>query len=134
MLRTVLSAICAIEVLKPEALIAAAERIALENPDDCDRRSWVNPGARLEGLVVLAAMWRSDESYTTFKRFLGVVGLLALLFPRAYVNYGGALAYAEASEPEWKPWVYAGTRAVGFVYVCVALSELRGVSVTNTDD
>jgi hypothetical protein len=70
-------------------------------------------------------MWRSDESYSAFKRFLGLVGLLALLFPRSYVNYGSDVAYTEASSPEWKPWIYTGTRLVGLLYVVVALDELR---------
>jgi len=124
MLRKLLTAIGTIEVLAPEALIDAAERIALENPDDCDWRAWVIPGARFEGLVIIGMMWRSDSSYATFKRFLGVIGLLALLYPRAYVDYGASIAYTASTEPEWKPWVYTGTRLVGFVYVCVALNEL----------
>jgi len=125
MLRTALTAVCTVEVLAPEALIESAERVALENPGECDWRPWVVPGARIEGVVFLWAMWHSDESYSAFKRFLGLVGLLALLFPRAYVEYGSGLAYTESSSPEWKQWVYPGTRLVGLLYVVVALDELR---------
>lgn len=126
MLRKVLTTITTVEVLAPETLIRAAERLALDNPDDCDWRSWVTPGARLEGLVILGMMWRSDESYSTFKKFLGLVGLLALVFPRTYVDYGEKAAYTKDSTPEWKPWVYPGTRLVGLLYVIIALNELRG--------
>lgn len=124
-LRNLLTAVCTIEVLAPEALITAAERLALDNPDDCDWRSWVTPGARLEGVVFLALMWRSDASYSAFKKFLGLVGILALLYPRTYVDYGGHVAYTTESTPEWRPWVYPGTRLVGLLYVVVALNELR---------
>ena len=125
MLRTVFTAICAVEVLTPEALITAAERVALDNPEECEREPWVVPVGRMEGLVFLWMLWRSDESYASFKRFLGLVGLLALLFPRAYVDYGGRAAYTGASAPEWKPWVYLGTRLVGLLYVGIGLNELR---------
>lgn len=125
MLRLLLSAIGIIELLSPNALIDRAEQLALENPDSCELRSWVIPGARIEGLLILISMWRSDRSYAAFKRFLGVIGLLALLFPRAYVDYGAELAYTDASNCRWKPWVYFGTRLVGLVYVIVALDELR---------
>ena len=126
MLRKVLTTICTVEVLAPEVLITSAELLALSNPDECDWRSWVTPGARLEGLVFLGMMWRSDTSYSMFKKFLGLIGLLALLYPRTYVDYGGKVAYTTESTPEWKPWVYPGTRLVGLLYVLIALKELRG--------
>lgn len=125
MLRKVFTAICTGMVLFPATLIEAAEQIALENPDACDLRSWVVPGARLEGGLFLGLMWWSEESYSAFKKLLGPIGLLVLFFPRAYVNYGSDIAYTETSSPEWKPWVYTGTRLVGLVYVSTALKELR---------
>lgn len=67
----------------------------------------------MEGLAFLLLMWRSDESYSAFKRFLGIIGVLALLFPRGYIDYGSKLAYTETTNPEWKSWVYTGTRIVG---------------------
>lgn len=124
MLRKILTLVGIVELLTPDALIDAAEQIALDNPDECELRPWVVPGARVEGLVFLVLMWRSDESYSAFKGLLGIVGLLALLFPRAYIEYGSRLAYTNATDPRWKPWVYPGTRAVGLLYILVALDEL----------
>ncbi len=125
MLRKLLTVICTIEVLVPETLIAFAERLALDNPGDCDWRSWVAPGARLEGLIILGVIWRSDASYSAFKKFLGLIGLPALLYPHTYVDSGGKVAYTDTSTPEWRPWVYTGTRLVGLLYVTIALNELR---------
>ncbi|WP_049972571.1 hypothetical protein [Haladaptatus cibarius] len=125
MLQLLLSAIGIIELLSPNALLDRAEQLALENSDDCELQSWVIPGARIEGLLIVISMWRSDRSYAAFKRFLGVIGLLALAFPRAYVEYGAELAYTDASDCRWKPWVYVGTRLVGLLYVIIALDELR---------
>jgi len=123
MLRKTLTTVCAVEILVPDVLIDTAEQIALENPDECELRSWVLPGARLEALMFLLLMWRSDQSYSAFKKCLGVIGLLALLYPRTYVDSGGKVAYTAASTPEWRPWVYTGTRIVGLLYVIIALTD-----------
>jgi hypothetical protein len=125
MLRKILTSVCAVEVLAPEVLIEAAEQIALENPAECELQSWVVPGARLEGLLFLVLMWRSDASYSSFKTFLGLVGVLALLYPRRYVDFGSRVAYTDSSACRWKPWVYTGTRLTGLLYVLIAIDELR---------
>lgn len=125
MLRSIFSAIGLAEAVAPKTLIDAAEATALENPADCELRRWVVPGARIEGLLLLLLTWRSDRTYAALKRFLGLVGLLALLFPRSYLEFGASLAYTEKSTPDWHGWVYPGTRIIGLLYVLVALDELR---------
>jgi hypothetical protein len=125
MLRTVLSVLCAVELLAPKALMNAAEGVALENPDACEWRRWVVPGARLEGLLFLVLLWRDDASYASLKRFLGYVGLVAFLFPRAYVDYGSRMAYTSSTTPTWRPWVYTGTRLIGLCYLLIGVRELR---------
>ncbi|WP_129115954.1 hypothetical protein [Halegenticoccus tardaugens] len=130
MLRKALTMVAIVETLSPERLIEIAERLALDNPADCELQPWVVPGARFEGLLFLVLMWRSDTSYSTFKKFLGVIGLLALLHPRTYVDYGAELAYVDAANCEWKQWVYPGTRLVGVLYVIIALRELRREQTT----
>jgi hypothetical protein len=125
MLRKLLTTVCTVETLAPEALINTAEQTALENPEQCELKSWVKPGARLEGLLFLGLIWWSDASYSSFKKFLGVIGLLALGYPRTYVDYGAKYAYIDASSCEWKPWVYIGTRLVGLLYVVIAINDLR---------
>lgn len=73
-------------------------------------------------------MWRSDTSYSAFKKSLGLIGLLAFLYPRTHVDYGTNFAYTAESTPEWKPWVYPGTRLVGLLYIIIALNEFRNQS------
>ncbi|WP_049979822.1 hypothetical protein [Halolamina rubra] len=124
MLRKLYSVICAAELLAPRRLIDAAERVALEDPAVSERRSWVVPGARLEGLLFLVMLWRSDRSYSRFKKLLGAAGLIVLLRPRAYVDYGTKASYRDASTVEWRPWVYTGARLVGLLYVLIGLREL----------
>ena len=125
MLRKLFTAICAVEVLAPRTLVDAGESLALDDPGESELRSWVMPGARLEGLLFLGMLWRSDRSYSAFKKLLGAIGLLAFLRPREYVDYGARAAYRDASSIEWRPWVYTGTRLVGLLYLLVALRELR---------
>ncbi|SEO99594.1 hypothetical protein SAMN04487948_11017 [Halogranum amylolyticum] len=125
MLRKILTTIGIVELLAPEALIETAEQVALEDPDECELRSWVVTGARVEGLALLLLMWGSDASYSRFKKFLGLIGILALSSPHVFVGCATPLAYTDASNCNWKPWVYEGTRLVGVLYVLIALNELR---------
>ncbi|WP_129113691.1 hypothetical protein [Halegenticoccus tardaugens] len=125
MFRTLLTLIGILDILSPEKLIHAAERIALENPDECRMESWVVPVARAEGVVYLFLAWRSDASYSAFKKFLGIVGLVAVLYPRRFTDYSARIAYVDAERCSWRPWVYPGTRLVGLLYVLLALNELR---------
>lgn len=125
MLRTILAAIGCIELLAPEKLIDRAEKLALENPDECNLKSWVVPVARGEGLFFVLLAWRGDASYDAFKKFLGVIGVLALLYPRLSVDYAADIAYTDSQQCKWKSWCYPLTRLVGFLYVCIALNELR---------
>ena len=125
MLRTFLLAVGLVEILTPESLLESAERIALENPEECARRSWVVPFARAEGVFFVWLAGRGGDSYSTFKTFLGIVGLVALLFPRVFVDHAAEIAYIDAGRCEWKAWCYPVTRLVGILYVLVALDELR---------
>lgn len=83
------------------------------------------PGARVEGIDFPFLVWRSEASYSAFKRFPGVIDLLALISPRTYVDYSAELAYTDARSCNWKPWAYPATRLVGLLYVLIALGELR---------
>lgn len=125
MLRAILSILAAVEVLAPRPLIDTAERIAARNPGAGELKPWVPTAARIEGAVLLALMWRSRRSYAAFKKFLGLVCVIVLWRPRAYVDLGTSLAYEPGAAPEWNQWVYRATRLVGLLYVLVALNERR---------
>ncbi|KAB1187853.1 MULTISPECIES: hypothetical protein [Haloferax] len=124
MLRTILTVFGVAELLRPEVLIRAAERLALENPEECELRPWTVPVARVEGVAFLLLVRRRKGSYSTFKKFLGVVGLLSVLYPREYLGYATKLAYTDAANCQWRPWVYHATRLAGLFYVIVAVKEL----------
>ncbi|WP_416840753.1 hypothetical protein [Haloferax sp. DFSO52] len=125
MLRTILTVFGVAEILRPEVLIRSAERLALENPEECELRPWTVPIARAEGVVFLFLVRRRGGSYSTFKKFLGIMGLLSILYPRQYLRYATKLAYTDADACQWRPWVYQATRLVGLYYVLVSVLELR---------
>lgn len=106
MFRRILLAIGIVELLAPEKLIDTAEGLALENPKECDLQSWVVPVARSEGLLFVLLAWRGNKPYDAFKKFLGVIGILALLYPRLFVDCAANIAYTDSEQCEWKPWCY----------------------------
>ncbi|WP_435156609.1 hypothetical protein [Haladaptatus sp. DFWS20] len=123
MFRHVLGAIGIVDLLVPERFIESAERVALKNPDECKRKSWVVPFARLEGVGYLVLAWRAGRAYSAFKKTLGVIGLFIVLYPRRFIDSMTAIGYEDSCE--WQSWVYPLCRAVGFIYVLLALDELR---------
>ena len=125
MFRKILFTIGLVEVLAPERFIEIAEGIALENPDECEMKSWVVPVARAEGLLFLGLAWRGGTSYSAFKQLLGGIGLLAVLYPRLFVDSAAEVAYTDADRCTWKAWCYPLTRLVGILYVAIALNERR---------
>jgi len=124
MIRTLFAAIGVVELLRPDALVTAAERVALENSEECELRWWGPSAVRVEGAALLALAVRGEARYPALKKGLGVVGLLAFLSPHGYIDRGTALVYADADRCDWKRWVYPATRLVGLCYVVVALDEL----------
>jgi len=61
MLRKLLMAFGAIEILKPRPIISACERIGLENSEELRLRSWVEPAARLLGVLYLLVVYLSSR-------------------------------------------------------------------------
>lgn len=126
MLRKVLIAVGLIEIAIPERFIESAERVALEDPDGCERKSWVVPAGRLEGVLFLAIASRGSVSYTAFKKLLGVIGLVASAYPTAFVDLASGIAYVDPERCTWRSWCYSLTRLLGVVYVAIAVRELWG--------
>ena len=125
MFRKILFTIGLVEALAPERFVETAEGIALENPDECELKSWVVPVARAEGFLFLGLAWRGGTSYSVFKQLLGGIGLLAVLYPRLFVDSAAKMAYTDAERCTWKAWCYPLTRFVGVLYVAIALNERR---------
>lgn len=120
-MKRLLAVLAVVELLAPERVIEFGERLSLENPGEPSLRSWVPLVARLEGLVVLAALVRPAALSGLLRSALGWYGLMAALSPEGYLEYWTDLVYEDAERLEWKSWVVPATRAIGACYVLIAL-------------
>ena len=125
MFRRLLAAFALLELLVPERIVDAGERLAFENPGECDLRPWTIPIARLEAVAFWYAARRGGASWTRFLRTLGLIGLPAALAPSAYLRFGLWLAYEDPDCCEPRPWVAPATRLLGLAYLLAALVARR---------
>jgi hypothetical protein len=127
MRRRLLVAFGIVELLFPERLIDYGERLALENPDECELEPWVTTLARLEGLAFLWFVLRDRASLVTFRSLFGITGLLAVLSPTGFLDYWTGVVYEDHRRCEWKPWVVPVTRLIGVCYLALAVLGRRAV-------
>ncbi len=125
MLKGLLAALAVVELLAPKRFIEFWEPLALENPEACSLEPWVIPVARIEGVAFLLALVRPRAVSGVIRSGLGCFGLMAALSPEGYLDYWTPLVYEDAVRPEWKPWVVPATRAIGVLYVLIALFGRR---------
>lgn len=121
--RKTLTLVGLLELLVPQRVLAVVERLAFADRGDAERRSWVVPAARLEGLCWLLLARRT--STPTRRSLLGVVGLPALIAPKRTLDVWLGIAYTDADSIEMAPWIVPATRAVGLVSVLVGVRAWR---------
>lgn len=121
MRRPLLGLFAAVELAFPDRIVAGGERLALENPEAATLRSWTLPMARLEGIVALWLAWNWERAWPVLRPIFGVIGLPALLTPRAFLAVALRTAYENPEEIELQPWVVPFTRLLGLGYVCIAV-------------
>ena len=131
MLRPLLLAFAVLEILAPDRIVARGERLAFENPESGRLRPWTLPLARLEGVAAIWLVRNRETAWPGIKPLFAVLGLPALLQPRAFLNVALATAYENPEDIELKPWVVPFTRALGACYLVVALWPDRTGSPSN---
>ncbi|ELY35976.1 hypothetical protein [Natronorubrum tibetense] len=125
MLRTLLVAFGCFEILKPQPVIDACERIGLENPEEAQLRPHALWGARLEGLLVVWLLVRGREGSTVVSTLLGMAGLVLIALPQPAVELSQRLVYENTDELELKPWIEPAARALGGFYLLVVVLSKR---------
>lgn len=102
----------AVEIVDPpflDRLVDYAERLALENPEECELEPWITTLARLWGLAFLLFALRGGASLATLRSVLGLNGLLAVPSPDGFLDYWTGIVYEDHEPCEWKPWVVPAT-------------------------
>ncbi|SDK97884.1 hypothetical protein [Natronorubrum texcoconense] len=125
MLRTLLVAFGCFEILKPQPVIDACERIGLENPEEAQLRPHALWGARLEGLLVVWLLVRGREGSTLVSTLLGLAGLVLIALPQPAVELSQRVVYENTDDLELKPWIEPAARALGGLYLLVVVLSKR---------
>ncbi|WP_440772391.1 hypothetical protein [Natronorubrum sp. DTA28] len=125
MLRTLLVAFGCFEILKPQPVIDACERIGLENPEEAQLRPHALWGARLEGLLVVWLLVRGREGSTVVSTLLGMAGVFLVLLPQPAVELSQRVVYENTDDLELKPWIEPAARTLGGLYLLVVVLSKR---------
>ena len=126
MFRTLLSVVGLAMVTVPRRIVRLAEPLAFENPDAAVLREWTIPLARLEGVAYLLVGRRAGLPSGLVGLAIGLIGAVAAVAPRRYLDFGLSLAYENGDELAVRPWVLPATRAFGLLAALSALRALRG--------
>ncbi|SEL47746.1 hypothetical protein [Haloferax larsenii] len=122
MSRIVFAILGAVVAVFPKQTLTVYEWLAIENRDECTRRSWVVPAVRVEGVVFLVASLLGGKTYQRLLDFSGAVGAVALAAPKQYLGVGGWLSYQSSETVEWNSRFIAVARSFGGL---VLLSAIR---------
>ncbi|WP_137291176.1 hypothetical protein [Natronorubrum halophilum] len=125
MLRKLLIAFGCFEIVKPQPVMDACERIGLENPTEARLRPHALWGARLEGLVFVWLLVRGRAGSTLVSTLLGLAGLILVALPEPIIDLSQRLVYENADDLELRPWVKPAARALGGLYLLVVVLSKR---------
>ena len=125
MLRKLLIAFGCVEIIKPQPVINACERIGLENSADAELRPHALWGARLEGLAFIWLLVRGREGSTLVSTLLGLAGLALIVLPKPIIELSQDVVYENTDDLELKPWIEPAARALGGLYLLVVVLSKR---------
>ena len=121
MLRRVLIGFGIFEVLAPQPVIDACERIGLENPEEATLRPSALTIARIEGLLVVWLLLRGRRKSPIVTAIFGTLGTVALVYPRPLIRLSQRFAYENTADLKLKPWGVPAARALGALYLLVVV-------------
>lgn len=125
MIRALLGLVGIVLALVPGRIIGLYEILAIENPDQCPPKGWVDPAIRAEGIGLAILALSGGRAYTTFMKFVGAVGVVAFFFPKQYAAFGFGIAWKQSDSIEWKSGFFQGMRVMGAFSVLLAHRALK---------
>ena len=126
MLRKLLIAFGIFEIAMPQPVMAACERIGLENPNDAELRPWALWGARLEGLLFVWLLARRESGSRIANVLLAAAGTVLVILPQPIIELSQTVVYENTEDLELKPWVKPAARLLGVLYLTVVLLSATG--------
>ena len=125
MLRKLLIGFGCFEIVRPQPVMDACERIGLENPDEVELRPWAMWGARLEGLLFVWLLVRGREGSRLVSALLGLAGLALVAIPQPIIELSQRAVYENTDDLVLKPWIEPAARALGALYLLVVALSMR---------
>jgi len=125
MIRSLIGLLGCLAAAVPGRLLDVFETLAVENADDRTRRSWAASAIRAEGVVVAAASRTDGRAYAWMLNLTGIFGGVVLIAPRLYRRFAAAFLYEDGGDVVWTDALDTGVRALGAVYVLLALDAFR---------
>lgn len=119
MLRELFIVFGVVEMIVPQPIIDACERIGLENSDEARLRPRAAFLARLEGALVVWLLVRGRQRSPLASTLLGGAGVLAVVYPRPLIRFSQSFAYENSTDLELKRWVTPAARLLGALYLLV---------------
>ncbi|AQL41314.1 hypothetical protein BV210_00660 [Halorientalis sp. IM1011] len=120
MLRTLIGVLGVVTALFPDEIVALFETLAIAEPGEGTTRSWVNPGIRMEGILIAVISLLGGRSYGWTMNVTGAFGAIVLVFPDLYRKVAVTLLYERPDSIEWNERFTTGLRIIGAVYVLLA--------------
>ena len=107
--------------LFPERCLETYESVAIENRDECSRRSWIVPAVRVEGVGFLLASLLGGQAYARLLDIVGLAGSVALVAPQRYLRFGGRVGYTGTGPVEWNRRFVTAVRIIGALVLAAAV-------------
>ena len=124
MIRPVIAFLGGLAALLPGRMIDIFETVAIENPDECTIKPWIDAGIRTEGVLVIAASLIGGQAYAWMMNLTGAFGAVVVVSPQLYRRFATTLLYENPDSVEWNDRATTGVRIIGIVYVLLALKAL----------
>ena len=132
MFRQILAVLGGLVALAPHRTLAAFETVAVDVDADEDEtvsvptiRPWVPSLVRAEGVLLVLAALVGGRLYRLLIGAVGVGGSIVVTFPRRYQRLATRLIFEDPDRVQWHDRSTPLLRAIGVLYVAVALASRR---------
>ncbi|MGQ3328063.1 hypothetical protein [Halorubrum sp. FL23] len=125
MLRAIIGLLGGLTALAPDRIVAAFERLAVDNPDEVEPRPGIAAALRAEGAAIVAISLIGGRAYAWTMYVTGAFGALLLAVPRAYREIAVRVLYDDPDAVAWSGGFDSVLRLVGALYLLVGIREFR---------